>query len=137
MTILGFDHIALTVSDIPAALAFYVDLLGLRPADDRNPQTASYFWVSCGPAQSINLVRNPQATPGARGEQVTPDLTPHLALTCPLGDLDALHEKLQQAGVEVLLRSETGVYFCDPDGNFLEVTGWRESWARRAGVGHW
>lgn len=137
MPLLGIDHVALTVADLPRAIQFYSATLGLRPVDTRDPNKSSYFWLSCGPAQSVNLTLDPAGTPNALNLTANLSNTPHLALTCPAAQLDALHDQLKLAGATLVHRSETGIYFCDPDGNFLEVTAWRELSAMKASQQHW
>ncbi len=119
----GLDHAALAVSDLPRAVSFYRDMLGLRPVDARDPATSSY-WLNFGPGQTLNLALAPERTPNALG------------LAADLNTMAELERRLVKRGIKPH-RSRTGVYFCDPDGNFLEVTCWREKGLEEAGAEHW
>ncbi len=132
----GLDHAALNVSDLPRAVSFYRDVLGMRPVDARDPATSSFFWLNFGPGQTLNLTLAPEHPPKALG--LTADLytSAHLAFAAPEAFLVELERRLVEHGVKPH-RSRTGVYFCDPDGNLLEVTCWREKGLREAGAEHW
>ena len=131
----GFDHAALNVSDLPEAVTFY-EALGMRPVDARDPVTASYFWLNFGPGQTLNLTLAPERTPNALGLDADLYTTAHLAFSAPEAFLEVLEGRLTAYGV-AFHRSSTGVYFCDPDGNFLEITCWRERGLKDAGAEHW
>ena len=132
----GLDHAALTVSDLPRAVSFYRDVLGLRPVDARDPATSSYFWLNFGPGKTLNLTLAPQRTPKALGLTADLNTSAHLAFAAPEAFLAELEARLAEYGIK-LHRSQTGVYFCDLDGNFLEVTCWREKSLRDARAEHW
>ncbi len=131
----GLDHAALAVSDLPRAVSFYRDMLGLRPVDARDPATSSY-WLNFGPGQTLNLTLAPERTPNALGLAADLNTSAHLAFTAPEAFLAELERRLVKRGIKPH-RSRTGVYFCDPDGNFLEVTCWREKGLEEAGAEHW
>ena len=132
----GLDHLALAVADLPRAVDFYCNVLGMRPADSRNPAEARYFWVNFGPGQTLNLALHPEGTPRNLGVPHDPTRSPHAAFAASEESLGELKAGLEAHGVAVR-GSRTGLYFADPDGNFLEVTCWRESALRRAGGTHW
>ncbi len=131
----GFDHAALAVSDLPRAVSFYRDVLGLRPVDTSDPATSSH-WLNFGPGQTLNLTLAPERTPKALGLETDLNTSAHLAFAAPEAFLVELERRLVEHGVTPH-RSRTGVYFCDPDGNFLEVTCWREKGLEEAGAEHW
>ncbi len=132
----GLDHAALNVSDLPRAVSFYRDVLGMRPVDACDPATSSYFWLNFGSGQTLNLTLAPQRTPKALGLETDLYTSAHLAFAAPEAFLGELERRLVERSIK-LYRSQTGVYFCDPDGNFLEVTCWREKSLRDAGAEHW
>ena len=132
----GLDHLALAVSDLPRAVSFYCDVLGMRPVDERNPAEETYFWVNFGFGQTLNPARYPEGTPHALGTPHDPSRSPHAAFAAPEESLSTLKKRLEAWGVKVR-ESRTGLYFSDPDGNFLEVTCWREHALKRAGQAHW
>lgn len=113
----GFDHAALNVSDLPEAVAFYRDVLGMRPVDARDPADSSY-WLNFGPGQTLNLTLAPERTPRALGLETYLYRSAHLAFTAPAAFLEVLGGRLTERGV-AFHRSRTGVYFCDPDGNLF------------------
>lgn len=132
----GFDHAALNVSDLPRAVAFYREVLGFRPVDRRDPASASLFWLNFGAGQTFNLTLAPERTPKALGLETDLYTSAHLAFTTPEEFLETVEKRLAERGVSVH-RSQTGMYFCDPDGNFLEVTCWRAEGLKDAGAEHW
>ena len=119
----GIHHVALAVADVSRAVSFYTETIGLEaigPDDPTNDiETAAYFWLRCGSDQWVNLARKPNATPTESGLHDDP----HVALRASESAVDALADRLADAGIEVR-ESETSVYFRGPDGNFVEVTHW-------------
>lgn len=113
MLVTGVHHVSLNVTDLDRSLAFWVDLVGLRPV----PRPAFGFdgaWLAVGD-QQLHLL--------AIG-RVPPDGGQHFAVA--VGDLDGAVAHLRAAGVEVSEPSAlpTGARqsFChDPDGNRLEL----------------
>ncbi len=122
MKIDRLDHLVLTVRDIDASIAFYVEMLGMEAVSFGAGRRALAFG-----RQKINL--HPAAAP----------LKPHAATPLP-GSADLclvagtplteVVAHLQQAGVAieegpVPRTGATGpimsVYFRDPDGNLIEV----------------
>jgi catechol-2,3-dioxygenase len=132
----GLDHAALNVSDLPRAVVFYRDVLGMWSVDACDPATASYCWLNFGAGQTLNLALAPERTPKALGLETDLYTSAHLAFTAPEAFSKTLQEHLGANGVS-FHRSSTGLYFSDPDGNFLEVTWWREKGLRDAGAEHW
>ena len=132
----GLDHAALNVADLPRAVSFYRDLLGMRPVDASDPAISRYFWLNFGPGQTLNLTLAPERTPKSLGLETDLYTSAHLAFAAPEAFLAELEKRLTKHGV-AFHRSRTGVYFCDPDGNFSEVTCWREKSLKDAGAEHW
>ncbi len=112
MTVLGVHHVSLNVTDVPAALAFYVDRLGLVVRADRPDFGFGGAWLDAG-GQQVHLIEAP--VPDDRGQ--------HVALH--VADLDATIERLRVAGVTVSDASPVGTgrqaFAHDPSGNLVEL----------------
>lgn len=126
----GIDHLVLRVRDLPAALHFYVDLLGCSV--ERRQDEIGLVQLRAG-AQLIDLVpldgklgRVGGAGPGAEGRNVD-----HFCLRVETLDEPALRRWLTSKGVTVdAYGSRYGadgegpsLYLFDPDGNALELKG--------------
>lgn len=117
MQISGIHHVSLLVQDTRRALDFYCGLLGLDLVD-RPEMRFPGAWLALGTLQ-LHLLALPHPADGIdRPEHVGRDQ--HLALK--IDDLDALKQKLDQAGIAYTLsRSGRRALFCrDPDDNGLE-----------------
>ncbi|MEM6430024.1 MAG: VOC family protein [Deinococcota bacterium] len=134
--IYGFDHVAIAVSDIPMAIKFYEKILDMHPVDQRDPKTASFFWLKAGAGQSLNLCLAADKTPRARGDVLDWDTTPHIAFVCDQSFLDTVQKRLSNSGI-VHQGNASSLYFTDPDGNFIELTCWREQRLKTSGAAHW
>ena len=123
----ALDHLVLTVADLPATLAFYRDILGMRaesfPAADGTDRWALHF----GPTK-INLHQQ-----GAEFLPKAARPTPGAADLCFLSPtpLAIWLDHLAQAGVAieegpVRRTGATGpilsLYLRDPDGNLIEIS---------------
>jgi glyoxylase I family protein len=111
-------HVSLLIEDLPRALAFYRDVLGLE--EDRQRTDLGYpgAWLQVA-HQQIHLLQLPNPDP-VSGRPPHAGRDRHLALV--VSDLDSLQERLVQRGIEYT-RSRSGrrALFCrDPDGNGLE-----------------
>ena len=109
---LGVHHVSINVADVDAALAFYVEHLGLTPGTDRPDFGFGGAWLDLGP-QQVHLIEAP--LPGDRGQ--------HFAVH--VADLDASIAQLRSAGVEVSDASPVGTgrqaFLHDPSGNLVEL----------------
>ena len=132
----GLDHIALAVSDLQRSVDFYCDVLGMRIVDSGSTENAEFYWLNFGVAQTLNLALNPGQTPKALGVELDWSRTPHIAFSAPDATLEVFEKRLDGRGI-LYKRSATSLYFTDPDGNYLEVTFWREKGLRDAGIPHW
>jgi catechol 2,3-dioxygenase-like lactoylglutathione lyase family enzyme len=123
MRIDHLDHLVLTVADIEATVAFYRDVLGMRPETFGDGRSALHFGDS-----KINLHRA-----GHEFEPKARHPTPGSADVCLIA-ADALEEvrrelaaqgvaveegPVERAGARGRLRS---VYLRDPDGNLVEIS---------------
>lgn len=122
MHVIGLDHLVLTVASIPATVAFYERVLGMRAETFGAGRTALRF----GP-HKINLH---QADNMFEPKALSP--------TCGSGDLcflvdtlDGVEAHLEACGVPVLVARSTragargpitSVYLRDPDQNLIELS---------------
>jgi catechol 2,3-dioxygenase-like lactoylglutathione lyase family enzyme len=111
---LGVHHVSINVSDVEAALDFYVNRLGFSQRDDRPDFGFGGAWLDVGAGgQQLHLIE--AEPPKSRGQ--------HFAVR--VDDLAAVVAELRAAGVEVsdptpVARSLQA--FCsDPSGNQVEL----------------
>jgi catechol 2,3-dioxygenase-like lactoylglutathione lyase family enzyme len=109
----GIDHVALNVTDVPAALAFYTEVLGLTQRDDRPDFGIAGAWLNAGD-QQVHLIELP--VPNNVGQ--------HFALL--FDDLGDVVEKLRAQGFTVSdpAASSPGrqqAFLNDPWGNAIEL----------------
>ncbi|KAF0223533.1 MAG: ring-cleaving [Rhodospirillaceae bacterium] len=120
--IASLDHLVLTVADIQATLAFYGDVLGMRPVTFAGNRHALVFG-----AQKINLHQK-----GREFEPKARHPTPGSADLCFVAALgpDAVQARLRDKGVAIVEGpvARTGavgpimsVYVRDPDHNLIEI----------------
>jgi len=109
---LGVHHVSINVTDVPASIAFYVDVLGLTVRGDRPDFGFAGAWLDAGP-QQIHLI---EAGP-------PPSLGQHLAIQ--VADLAAAVGEVRSHGVTVSDPSPVGTglqsFLSDPDGNGIEL----------------
>jgi lactoylglutathione lyase len=126
MKITNADHTNWRVKDVERSLGFYRDVLGLEPfgLDEykRGEHPLVSLWVT--PEFILHLRPDPAF------EAVSTGGYDHLALVVEGTNLDALAERLTNAGVEIERRSENVVgargtgaalYVRDPDGYLIEL----------------
>jgi glyoxylase I family protein len=117
--VLHIHHVSVIVADLPRALHFYVDVLGLDVDASRPEMAYSGAWLTVG-AQQIHLLQLPNPDP-VNGRPPHAGRDRHTALL--VSGLDELVERLERAGVGCT-RSRSGrrAVFCrDPDGNAVEL----------------
>jgi glyoxylase I family protein len=112
MRVTGVHHVSVNVDDVDAALAFYVEVLGLTVRPDRPDVPFGGAWLDAG-GQQIHLIE--ASVPADRGQ--------HMALR--VDDLDATAAELQARGVAVSAISPVGTsrqaFVHDPAGNRIEL----------------
>ena len=105
-------HVSLNVADVPAAVVFYTDVLGLTSRRDRPDFGFDGAWLDAG-GQQVHLIKS-DATP-APGQ--------HFALQ--VGDLASVVTELRGRGIEVgePMGVGTGLqtFVTDPSGNLVEL----------------
>jgi len=116
--IVGLDHVTIQIDEggeaLGNALHFYVDLLGLTPANTDNGRPGA--WLQCGPAQQLHIITGAGATAENRASRRHPAFR--------VADLEALRRRLVAAGVEILAGNrfpgQERFFVRDPFGNRLE-----------------
>jgi glyoxylase I family protein len=117
--ILQLHHVSLVVAEVPRALQFYVDTLGLEVDPERPALPFNGAWLKVGALQ-IHLLEVPNADP-VSGRPAHAGRDRHTALL--VSGLDGLVARLEQAAIP-FTRSRSGrsAVFCrDPDGNAVEL----------------
>ncbi|MCC6223089.1 MAG: VOC family protein [Thermoleophilia bacterium] len=140
--IVGFHHVALTVSDIERSLPFYRDLFGLEVISDREVEGDYVERITGVPGAHVRLVHlsghgalvelvSYLRPAGARRARALPDAgSAHLCFVSD--DLEAETARLRERGVPLLSEGIVtttsgpnlggrGIYVSDPDGNAVEV----------------
>ncbi|HBC07705.1 MAG TPA: hypothetical protein DC046_09005 [Rhodospirillaceae bacterium] len=140
MTVTGFRHMGITVSDLDRSLAFYRDYLGLQVVAEYRDLDTEYIRTLVGePDQNIDIVvltapdgmrvellyyRSHSGAAGSAARAVEPG-RPHVAFS--VRNLADLYKRRQEAGCMFKsppLHSPDGVwvaYAHDPDGTILEL----------------
>jgi glyoxylase I family protein len=123
-------HVSLATSDLPRALAFYRDVLGLKQVDRPNLSNAG-AWLETGHSQ-IHLIDYAEGT--FRRKNVIDNQDVHFALR--VADFEAAVQELAEKGYRedagendpkrVLVRRESPVgfpqiYLMDPDQHVVEI----------------
>lgn len=112
-----FLHVAINVTDLERAAAFYEGLLGLSPVD--RPLKFPGRWYQIGTVQ-IHLIQAEKVVDTRQDERW--GRNPHFALG--VTDLASLEQRLVAAQIP-LQRSASGrtaIFVADPDGNLIELS---------------
>lgn len=112
MSISGVHHVSINVDDVPAAVAFYTEVIGLAKRTDRPDFAFGGAWLDVG-GQQIHLIE----------AEVPPNLGQHFAFL--VDDVDAVVAELRAKGVDVTDPRRVGTgrqaFLDDPAGNHLEL----------------
>lgn len=118
---------ALYVDDVDRAVAFYRDVLGLRPMGG----DARFTPLDAGGATVLLLFRRGATAAGLEfpGGRIPPhdgSGPAHFALAIETADFEAWRARLEDAGVEIEAvnrwsRGGLSLYFRDPDGHSVEL----------------
>jgi glyoxylase I family protein len=108
----GVHHVSINVSDVPAAMAFYIDVLGLTQRSDRPDFRFAGAWLDAG-AQQVHLIE--ATVPDQHGQ--------HLALL--VDDIEATVAELRGRDVAVsdirAVATNRQAFLHDPSGNMVEL----------------
>lgn len=120
----GISEIVLLVNDVPSAVAFYRDVVGLEL---ERPPGEDWAWFWTGSSTRLALHRGPllfeEHSPLPEGHRFGPI---HYAFRVERQDMEAAVAHVQAAGVKVYgpvsiaWMAAVSYYFYDPDGNMLE-----------------
>lgn len=109
---LAIHHVSINVSDVDAALTFYVDVLGLTPRPDRPDFGFGGAWLDAG-GQQVHLIEAP--VPASQGQ--------HFAVL--VDDLEATVAELRERGLDVTdakpVATNHQAFVSDPSGNLVEL----------------
>ncbi len=132
---LKLDHVALRVSDMDAAIAFYTEKIGLElmydRTDEEHHERFAFLKLEGGNLellQNLDANNQPVAFPKPNVEE---PYCPHVAIATK--DLSALAMSLEKRGIPLLKgpmeipASVRWLYVADPDNNILEFVQWLEA----------
>jgi catechol 2,3-dioxygenase-like lactoylglutathione lyase family enzyme len=111
----GVDHVAINVPDVPGAIAFYTEKLGLVQNFTRPDFGFAGAWLDTASGQQVHLIELP----------APPNVGQHFALV--FDDLDAVVGALRDRGLEVTDPVPVGgtgrrqAFTSDPWGNGIEL----------------
>ena len=111
----GVDHVAINVADVPGAIAFYTETLGLVQNHTRPDFGFPGAWLDTGSGQQVHLIE--AAVPDNVGQ--------HFALV--FDDLPAAVTELRARGLRVSDPADVGAtgrkqaFTLDPWGNAIEL----------------
>jgi len=111
----GVDHVAINVPDVPGAIAFYTEKLGLTQNSTRPDFGFAGAWLDTANGQQVHLIELPSP----------PNVGQHFALV--YDDLDAVVAELRSRGLEVSDAIPVGTtgrhqaFTSDPWGNGIEL----------------
>jgi glyoxylase I family protein len=109
---LAVHHVSVNVDDVPTAIRFYTDVLGLEARDDRPDFGFGGAWLNAG-GQQVHLIEAP----------VPPNQGQHFALH--VADLPSVVDELRSRGIQVSDPVKAGpghqAFLTDPAGNNIEL----------------
>ena len=109
----GLDHVAINVPDVPGAITFYTEVLGLKENHTRPDFGFAGAWLDAG-GQQVHLIELP----------IAPNVGQHFAIL--YDDLAAVVAELRGLGYEVTDPKPTSpdrlqAFVSDPWGNGIEL----------------
>ena len=118
----GLHHFALICSDVRRTIEFYQGVLEFPLTEifeNRDYPGSNHFFFDIGNGNLLAFFDLPGLDLGPYAE-VLGGLH-HLAISVTRDKWEHLRGKLEAAGVEYMVESETSIYFRDPDGARLEL----------------
>jgi catechol 2,3-dioxygenase-like lactoylglutathione lyase family enzyme len=121
-TVQSIDHVEVFVRDIPAAIHWYGQVLGLREFHRWDPDPVM---VGAG-GTMLALFQAPPDSPQAAEKDAPPLRWHRVAWRTDLAGMDAAQKHLAALGISFRGPVDHGptcsIYFHDPDGHPLEIT---------------
>ena len=138
--ITGISHVGISVVNLERSIGFYRDLLGMRLIQEV-PMRGTNYDAIMGLKDTVGRIavlrmanleiellefKQPPPRPVETGRHVSDQGISHFAIH--VEDIAGMYSRLKSAGVR--LHSDlvhfpscatTAVYFCDPDGNYIEM----------------
>ena len=125
----ALDHVALTVSDPEASMAWYQRVLGCRVASMEGLQKGPPFLLRVAPGNYLNLFPADTSSPAACPDHNTIAMR-HVAFRIPYAQMAEVEAQLQQSGEQVMGFDYgprcRALFITDPDGHQLEFIGYAE-----------
>ena len=122
MKLSGLDHIVLCVANVDRTLAFYSEILGMEPRQERPGKWSLHFAahkISLQDAATNREIAR-RTVPGSGNFcLLTEEPIDHFANDLRVKGIDIVSGPDVREGATGKLRS---VYFRDPDGNLIEVS---------------
>ena len=118
----GLHHTALLARDVEETVRFYQGVLGFpltEVIENRDYQGSTHFFFDIGHDNLLAFFDFPGLELGEYAE-VLGGLH-HMAISVEPGQWARLRERLDEAGVDYQLESETSIYFRDPNGARIEL----------------
>jgi catechol 2,3-dioxygenase len=130
----GLAEVVLMVKDVPAAVHFYRDVLGMEtisPPGMQGPVFLRVGPVSAGVPAQVVLVPRPPTAPDLPTDRRQRSMH-HIGLEIAASDLAAERARLEGLGFEVRTGQHPflpveAIYVDDPDGNEVELVAWTGS----------
>ncbi len=118
----GVHHEALLCADVETTIRFYDGLLGfplIELFENRDYAGSTHFFFDIGNGNSLAFFDFPKLGLGDYAEVLGGHH--HLAISVERADWEAARDRLTAAGVELMIVSESSMYFAGPDGERLEL----------------
>jgi catechol 2,3-dioxygenase-like lactoylglutathione lyase family enzyme len=118
----GVHHLALLSSDVVTTIRFYQDLLEFpltEVFENRDYPGSTHFFFDMGHGNALAFFDFPGLDLGPYAEVL--GSMHHLAISVRRETWDRLRAKIEAAGIETHIESNSSMYFSGPDGERLEL----------------
>jgi len=122
----GIDHAAISVRNLEVSKDFYINVLGLRISEREFQKPGIEHFLDCG-TSLIGLIQGDES----KGVHLLQDDGlggNHVSFRVETSQFDEAVASLKKHDVKITFIKKRerswSVYFCDPDGNKLELTAW-------------